>query len=104
MSIKGMEGLSDEDIHRELSLGAKFVVFEYAVSILIMTFKRSSDVHFIRSGESAFVRSLPYTLLSLCFGWWGFPWGLIYTPMAVFTNLGGGRNVTAQILAASRRY
>ena len=38
-----------------------------------------------------------YTLVSLVFGWWGFPFGLIYTPMALITNLSGGRDVTALI-------
>jgi hypothetical protein len=54
MAISGMEGLSNEQIESELSRGAKFVVFEYTISILVMTFKRSSDVHFLKAGEGAF--------------------------------------------------
>jgi hypothetical protein len=98
MAISGTEGLTNEQLHRELSEGARFVVFEYCISVLILTFKRSSEVHYLRPGESALLKGLPYTLLSLVCGWWGFPFGLIYTPMAVFTNLSGGRDVTAQIL------
>lgn len=26
-------------------------------------------------------------LMSLCFGWWGFPWGLVMTPVQVTRNL-----------------
>ena len=44
--------------------------------------------------DEAVAKGWTYTLLSLVAGWWGFPWGFIYTPMAVATNLGGGRNVT----------
>jgi hypothetical protein len=29
-------------------------------------------------------------------GWWGVPWGLIYTPLTLWTNLSGGRAVTAE--------
>lgn len=94
MAISGTEGLSTEQIRHELQNGAKFVVFEYCISVLVMTFKRSSEVHYIRPGESAVAKSLPYTLLSLCFGWWGFPFGLIYTPWALIVNLGGGKDVT----------
>jgi hypothetical protein len=98
MAIAGTEGLSDAQIRQELAAGARFVVFEYTVSIIILTFKRSSPVHFLRPGESAFVKGLPYTLISLLFGWWGFPFGLIYTPMALITNFSGGRDVTAMVV------
>ncbi|CAN94666.1 MULTISPECIES: hypothetical protein [Sorangium] len=98
MTIAGIEGLSNETIRGELAAGARFVVFEYCISILILTFKRSSAVHYIRPGESALLKGLPYTMISLLFGWWGFPFGLLYTPMALITNLSGGRDVTATIL------
>lgn len=97
MQIQGIEGLSPEDIQRELRNGGKFVVFSYAVSIVVLTFRRKSDVHFLRAGENAVVAGLPYTLLSLFLGWWGFPWGLIYTPMALATNLSGGEDVTTEV-------
>ena len=80
MAIIGAENLSDAEIKGELQRGARLVVFEYCVSVLIMTFKRSTDIHLVRPGESAVMKGLPWTLLSLLFGWWGFPWGLIYTP------------------------
>jgi ATP-dependent phosphoenolpyruvate carboxykinase len=31
-------------------------------------------------------------------GWWGIPWGPIYTIAAVVTNIRGGKDVTAEIL------
>lgn len=99
MAIRGLEGMSGADLERELERGARFVVFEYCISVLIMSFKRSSDIHFIRPGEGTFFPGLPYTALSLLLGWWGFPWGLIYTPMAVITNLSGGKTVTQEVLA-----
>jgi hypothetical protein len=103
MAISGLEGLSDEDIHLELSKGAKFVRFGYCISIIVMSFRRESEIHFVRHDKSAFVRSLPFTGLSLLLGWWGFPWGLIYTPWVVGVNCMGGRDVTAEVLEAARR-
>lgn len=97
--IQGLEGMTDADLARELDRGGKFVVFEYCISIVIMTFKRPTSIRFVRAGEGTFMASLPYTLISFLFGWWGIPWGFIYTPWAIFTNLTGGRDVTGDVLA-----
>ena len=83
----------------EVAQGARFVVFQYTVSVLIMTFKRGSDIHYIRPGESTMGKSLPFTLLTLVAGWWGIPWGPIYSIMCLASNLGGGKDVTKEILA-----
>jgi hypothetical protein len=82
--------------------GAKFVFYQYCVSILIMTFRRPSDIYFVRAGENAVAKGLPYTLLSLVAGWWGIPWGPIYTIGSVVTNLGGGKDVTQEVLSSLR--
>lgn len=98
--IKGVEGLSVGEVQDQVRQGAKFVVFGYCMSFLVITLKRSSDVTFIRAGQSAFMVGLPYTLLSLFIGWWGFPWGLVYTPMVVIQNLSGGKDVTLEVMSA----
>ena len=98
--IKGIEGMTNEQINEELMRGGKFIVFKYCISIIIMTFNRKSDIHFIKNGESAFPKSIGYTILTFILGWWGFPWGPIYTIGALFTNLGGGQDVTKEILSS----
>lgn len=97
IKIKGIEGLSPSEIDFELQRGAKFVLFQYCVSVVVLTFKRPSDIYFIRSGENAVVKSLPFTLLSLVAGWWGIPWGPIYTIQSVYNNFNGGKDVTQQM-------
>ena len=42
--IKNLEILSDEQINNELKKGGKFVMFSYTISIIIMTFRRNSDI------------------------------------------------------------
>jgi hypothetical protein len=49
--------------------------------------------------ETGLKRGFVYSLVSLFLGWWGVPWGLIYTPMTVFTNLCGGQDVTDEVWA-----
>jgi len=98
--IVGIDGMTVGEVVEGVKAGGRFVLFEYCFSIIVMTFKRGTDVYYIPPGGSTASKSLPYTLLTLLLGWWGFPWGFIYTPMAIATNLGGGRNVTKQVLAS----
>jgi hypothetical protein len=99
MKIHGIENLNQEELQRELSRGGRFIHYQYVVSALFVTFRRSTAVYFIRGGESPIVKGLPWTMLTLLLGWWGFPWGLIYTPVVLVKNLGGGTDVTALLLA-----
>jgi len=99
---KGIEGMTNEEIQREIERGGKFVIFPFCVSILVMTFRRSSGIYFIRNGEMALAKGWPFALISLFFGWWGFPWGLIWTPMTLFQTLSGGKDVTLDVLGAAQ--
>ena len=100
MKIVGLDGLSDAQIRDDLANGARFVVYFYCVSILLMTFKQPSSVYFIRPGQSAAARGLGFTLLSLVLGWWGIPWGPIYSIQCLVTNMKGGQDVTAEMSRA----
>jgi hypothetical protein len=98
ISIKNIDGLTPDVIRAEIANGGKFVQFDYAISIIVMTFKRSTDIYFVRHDSSHWKHSWPFTLLSLLIGWWGIPWGFIYTPMALYTNLSGGRDLTKEVM------
>lgn len=102
-SIKNIDGLTNDQINQALAAGAKFVVFQYCISIVFMSFQRSSDIYFIQKGESTFKHHIGYTVLSFLLGWWGFPWGLIYTPASIFTNFSGGKDVTNDVIGALNR-
>jgi hypothetical protein len=66
---------------------------------LIFTLRRPTDVIFEPPSEWSWLRGLPGTVISLLLGWWGVPWGIIYTPIVIVTNLTGGCDVTAQARA-----
>jgi len=100
VKVIGIEGLQPEQVAEELQRGAKFVIYQYCISIIVMTFKRGSDIYYIRPGENRIVKGLGFTLLSLVAGWWGFPWGPIYTITSLVTNLGGGKDVTAEVASS----
>jgi hypothetical protein len=96
--VAGTEGMSLADLQQAVARGGRFVFFQYCFSVLILSFKRSSPIVFVRPGESAFAKGLPYSLISLVAGWWGIPWGPIWTIWTVAVNLGGGKDVTAEAL------
>lgn len=87
-------------LKNELQSGARFVVFQYCVSMLVITFKRPSDIYFVRPGESVASIGLVFTLISLLLGWWGIPWGPVYTIQTLAVNFRGGTDVTQKVFAA----
>lgn len=97
-SINNIDGLSVGQIRQMVNQGGKFVVFPYTISILIMTFRRSSDIYFIKPGEGTLKYSIGFVIINLILGWWGIPWGPIYTIGSLFAHLGGGKNVTDEIM------
>jgi hypothetical protein len=99
MRIRGIETLTAAEVEAELEAGGRFVFFELCISLVLVTWRRPTDIFLLRAGERGLVRGLPFTLLTLLLGWWGLPWGLVYTPQALLTNLSGGRDVTAEARA-----
>ena len=101
--IIGLDDIkSGGELQQELQQGGKFVMYQYCISIIILTFRRSSNVYFIRHDENALIKGLPFTLLSLVLGWWGIPWGPIYTVQSIWVNFKGGKDVTSEVLASMR--
>ncbi len=98
--INGIDGMTTTELSMEIQKGGRFVVYAYCISIIILAFRRNSDIYFIREGERAFATSWPYTLLTLVVGWWGIPWGPIYSITSLGTNLRGGKDVTASVVAS----
>ena len=99
--VFGLEDMKwDGHFQQELQQGGKFVMYQYCISLLIITFKRSSNIYFISHSDNAVVKGLPFTLLSLVLGWWGIPWGPIYTIQSIWVNFNGGKDVTQEVAAS----
>lgn len=99
MDIHGVEGLSRAELADEIRRGGRFVRFPYCVSLCVVTLRLRSGLHFIPAGGSAFGPGLGYAALSLLLGWWGIPFGLIFTPIYAITCLCGGENVTGDVVS-----
>ena len=100
--IVGLDDISASELEEEIDRGATFVVYQYTISLLFLTLTRGTNIYFVRSDESRLAKGLPWTGLTLALGWWGFPFGLIFTPITVVKNVLGGKDVTDQVLTAMR--
>ena len=100
MEIRGVAGLSPEHINSEVEKGAKFVIFQTCISLVLVTWREPTGIQFIKSNQNILFQFIPYSLVSFLFGWWGIPWGPIYTLMALVTNSNGGQDVTSDVIAA----
>ena len=100
MSVRGIEGLSVDEVRAEVRNGGRFVIFLWTVSVVIVSIKQPTIIHFIKSDERAFTKALRPTLFTLLSGWWGVPWGPIYSIESLATNLSGGMDVTSDVLAS----
>jgi hypothetical protein len=98
MKIIGIDSFTGNDLKKEIERGGKFVVYSYAISIIVLTFKRSSDIYFIHGGEGSVGKGLKFSVLTLLMGWWGIPWGPIYSIGSLFTNFTGGKNITGEVV------
>jgi hypothetical protein len=103
MRIQGLDNLTRAELEQELATGGRFVFFEFCISFVVVTLRCPTRIVFLRAGDLGFIRGLPYTFLSLLLGWWGVPWGIIYTPLTLLTNLSGGRDVTEEVRELLRK-
>ena len=101
-AIRGAEKMSPTELQFELDRGGKLVVFYYCVSLLVVTFRRSSPVCLVRSGESPVAKAMPWIVLTAIAGWWGIPWGPIYSIQSLITNFRGGKEIQLQTKPAAQ--
>ena len=97
-TIDGLENMTASRLIEEIRQGGRFRRYNYCVSILVMTFRRSSNIKYIPPYGSKIAAGFPTTAISLLLGWWGFPWGPIYTIASIANCLMGGTDLTESVL------
>lgn len=99
-TVSGAEGLTLAGVEDEILRGGRFVFYYYNFSLIILSFRRSSGFYFLKSGDDGVDKAFGYSLIALLFGPWGIPWGLFWTPLSIYRNLCGGKDITAPVLEA----
>ena len=88
-----------QELNKQIEQGARFVCFQYCISILFaVTLRRYSPAIFVRPNDRIDSIRRKYNWLSAIFGWWGIPWGPIYTVRSLRLNKLGGIDMTEDIL------
>ncbi len=101
--IVGIEHLQKGELELYLQGGAKFVIFDYCISVLVITATGHSDIYLIRQNEEAWRQGLFYSIVSLFFGWLALPFGPVTTTRCLINNFRGGHDVTTQVVAKYQR-
>ncbi len=95
---KSLRNMTADELSADIRRGGRFIRYSYAVSLVVISMKYYSKPQYIPAGSSAFWGGVPYTLMTLGTGWWGFPWGPIFTITAIVQNLSGGMDVTHEVM------
>lgn len=73
------------------------VLVKYCIVYSAVAFTRKTYSNYCFEGSGRSVRvGLISTLFNLVMGWWGIPWGLIYTPQALYLNLAQKLSITVE--------
>lgn len=93
------ETISFDRFNNELANGAKFITYNYCISIFFaVTLKRMSPAYLILPHEPPTKYKRKYNLLTRVFGWWGIPWGIVYSIRFLKSNNSGGLDITNDIM------
>ena len=103
LTLRGFRPLFAEELRTRVAAGARCVRFEYCFSLLFVTVRRQSAVYLTHSWQQRYIWGMRYSLLALLLGPWGIPWGVLWTPRAVWVNTTGGADCTAAVLAEIER-
>ncbi|MBF2073100.1 MAG: J domain-containing protein [Synechococcales cyanobacterium C42_A2020_086] len=78
----------------------RYVIFFQVTSFIILTIR--TPIQGIFCPKCAESKAIQSTMITWFLGWWGLPWGLIYSVSTIFQNLFGGSKpdeVNARLLA-----
>lgn len=82
---------------QKITLSTEVTQYQGCISFFIVTTRFRS--HYMVAGRNNSATWLLFSGLTFAFGWWGVPWGLIFTPQALYRNLSGGhRQTVGQLL------
>jgi hypothetical protein len=71
--------------------------YHVVMSLIVRSFRFPTRLYVI-GHDAGFDKGLLFSLPSLILGWWGIPWGIIWTISSVLTNIAGGEKQSVRQL------
>ena len=76
-------------VRSAIESGARFIEYQYCISFILYSSKKTSRVFVVPPEENRRALGFRYTLISILFGWWGIPFGPIWTIQSLQRYLPG---------------
>ena len=83
--------------HLTITSATVLTRYDAALSFLLVSFKIPSRFYVVDQDATGIAAAI-FSSVSLLLGWWGLPWGPVYTVQALWTNLKGGVKQTVSEL------
>lgn len=78
----------------EITPQTELVSYTYVISIIVMSFRHSTRYYFKEAERGkALMAKLLCILCNLTCGWWGIPWGPVWTVKETACNIGDPRTI-----------
>ncbi len=78
---------------RHITLDTEITQFQACISLLLFSTRLPSGFY-IKGQDNSLAAGLVFTIISLMLGWWGIPWGPVFTIHTLIKNLMGGHKQT----------
>lgn len=98
LELHAFSNTSEKDFLGLLHNGHRFVVYQYAISVVVYSFRHPTRMYSSKTRSQAILKGLPWTFLTFLLGWWAFPAGPVFTINCLTANLSGGVDVSSDIL------
>jgi len=80
-----------------LTYDSSVTQYQFCMSFLLVTFRQQTGFVLDQSSNRSLVNIIS-TIVTIIFGWWGIPWGPIYSVQTIFRNLRGGNKKSIEEL------
>jgi len=104
LKIIGASTLSAQELYDALEKQEAYCVkFQFCISCFYITFKRDSKLFYIPKDKKRIFFHWPYTVITLLFGWWGIPWGPIWSAQVLSANASGSEDLSYEVMQVLRQ-
>jgi len=76
----------------EIKPDTELIQFQICISFILFSVKSPSRF-LVKGYDKTLSKKTICTIISFIFGWWGIPWGPIYTIQTICNNLAGGKKI-----------